>query len=53
MCSQAHLPLIEGFKAAHGRAWGGDVIIEQMARSVRASSPCSGLGDQGQTVGHG
>ena len=36
------LPLIESFKVAHGRAWSGDVIIEQGGRRPRLFTLFSG-----------
>lgn len=36
------LPLIESFKVAHGRAWSGDVIIEQGSRRPRLFTLFSG-----------
>jgi len=40
--SSPDLPLIESFKAAHGRAWSGDVIIEQGAKRPRLFTMFSG-----------
>ena len=40
--SSPELPLIESFKVGHGRAWSGDVIIEQGGRRPRLFTLFSG-----------